>query len=479
MSVLAPRGLDGINCEESRELLSKAKAAMIREIKLENFRSIQKAHTRFSNTRLNVLIGANGSGKSNLVKALEFIGRMHEDGLLAAIIHAGGVGSVLPKSVPESQFSATPTMIAYNLDLGSPGHYPAAAPMPQGIHELEIAWKRNQSFRIRRERLTLTEPLTIERAFQRRGSSEEGLDIPYEPSTFSVARSTRNNLRVETTPPLTQSNLAEFAEWIGFGAPMVQRGLSVKDFRNIVLGKSSPNEQVSLAEIGEVRGLSFASQFGRFRHLAQGIKRYDLQLLELRKEQPITTDVPLSPQGTNMASVLRQVHRSEMAAAERIRATLEALAPHVVGAKWNTLRSAKEFVEFLEVDTARPVESWDASDGTLRALAILLAVESHVPGGTLLIEEPEVGLHPWAIQSLMTHIRQAVEEREVQVLITTHSEQVLSEVAPDEVIVASRTPDSGTVFAALPDMLEPGHQVEIGDVGRMWVKGLLGAVPHA
>jgi predicted ATPase len=140
------------------------------------------------------------------------------------------------------------------------------------------------------------------------------------------------------------------------------------------------------------------------------------------------------------------------------------------------LKSGQEFVQFVEEKSGRPVESWQSSDGTLRALAILLAVETHPEGSAILIEEPEQGLHPWAIRTLVAHIRAVIAERGLQVVLTTHSQQVLDCVAQEEVLVASRHSGSGTLFRTISDVV--GHNtIEKGDIGKLWVSGLLGGVP--
>jgi predicted ATPase len=152
------------------------------------------------------------------------------------------------------------------------------------------------------------------------------------------------------------------------------------------------------------------------------------------------------------------------------------LAPHVAGTSVAELETGREYVQFLETQTGRPVESWNASDGTLRALAILVALETTPESGVVMIEEPELRLHPWAVQALMRHIRDVLSRRKVQVILTTHSQQVLDEATPDEIIVASRTPDRGTVFQTAAEAV-PGLSGSAEEIGRLWVKGLLGGVP--
>ena len=179
-----------------------------------------------------------------------------------------------------------------------------------------------------------------------------------------------------------------------------------------------------------------------------------------------------------MPSVVRHIRSNPDAkvSLSRILSTLGAIAPHVLTMRSSSLRTGKEFIEFMESFTKRSVESWESSDGTLRALAILLALETHRESSTILIEEPEQNLHPWAIRAIIKHIREVIKERGVQVIITTHSPQVLEQVHPEEVLVATRTEEVGTKFRTLEEML-PHSKIVMGEVADLWVKGLLGGVP--
>ncbi|MGB0388766.1 MAG: AAA family ATPase, partial [Ardenticatenaceae bacterium] len=122
------------------------------------------------------------------------------------------------------------------------------------------------------------------------------------------------------------------------------------------------------------------------------------------------------------------------------------------------------------------IDSWELSGGTARALGILLALETHPEDGTLLIEEPEQSLHPWAIRAVMEHIREVACERNIQVILTTHSPMVLERVYPEEVRIVERSEQKGTIFKTIKEIL-PYSDIAMGEVGELWVHGLLGGVP--
>lgn len=95
------------------------KSKMISEIRLENFRSIKSTSVKLA--PLTVLIGANGSGKSNLVKALEFIAAIPSIGLSLAISRQGGRDGIMPKQIPRRELGAHNISIGYTKRLPPPG----------------------------------------------------------------------------------------------------------------------------------------------------------------------------------------------------------------------------------------------------------------------------------------------------------------------------------------------------------------------
>jgi predicted ATPase len=90
------------------------------------------------------------------------------------------------------------------------------------------------------------------------------------------------------------------------------------------------------------------------------------------------------------------------------------------------------------------VPAWMVSDGTLRLLA--LTILAYLPGfkGTYLIEEPEVGVHPTALETIMQSLSSVYDG---QVLITSHSPLVLGMAEPSQLLCFEKS-DEGTKIIA-------------------------------
>lgn len=96
------------------------------------------------------------------------------------------------------------------------------------------------------------------------------------------------------------------------------------------------------------------------------------------------------------------------------------------------------YASFFEEGRSRPILASGVSDGHLQLLLILIALFSEGPAreALILLDEPEVSLHPWALVVLAKAIRTAGAAWNKQVLVATHSPVLISQFEPDEIIAA-------------------------------------------
>jgi predicted ATPase len=115
------------------------------------------------------------------------------------------------------------------------------------------------------------------------------------------------------------------------------------------------------------------------------------------------------------------------------------------------------------------------SDGTLRfiALATLLLQPVELRPSVILIDEPELGLHPAAISLLASLIHDA--SLNTQVIVATQSPQLLDHFEPADVLVAERE-NGATVFKRLENE-DYTHWLEDYSLGQLWEKNELGGRP--
>lgn len=97
------------------------------------------------------------------------------------------------------------------------------------------------------------------------------------------------------------------------------------------------------------------------------------------------------------------------------------------------------------------------------------------PPQTIIIDEPELGLHPVAINKLASLVRNVSDK--TQVIISTQSTNLIDNFDPEDIIVTDRTND-GSVFRRLnPADLESWLQDYT--LGDLWGKNIFGAQPYS
>jgi predicted ATPase len=212
----------------------------------------------------------------------------------------------------------------------------------------------------------------------------------------------------------------------------------------------------------------FTAQARTFRTRVSAIRRYNLRSTSKPIEQSQNGGETSAAEPFVLSSIRQPAGEVSW---NRIMRTLGVIAPYL-----NLIQSDFRYTEEIELSARKQIESWELSGGMVRALAILLALETHPEHGTLLIEEPEQSLHPWAIKALMEHVREVIRERNIQVILTTHSPIVLEELSPEEVLIVERSEQKGTTFQTIHEIL-PDHKIAMGEVGELWIHGLLGGVP--
>ncbi len=113
------------------------------------------------------------------------------------------------------------------------------------------------------------------------------------------------------------------------------------------------------------------------------------------------------------------------------------------------------------------------SDGTLRFVCLAtLLLQPELPS-VILIDEPELGLHPYAIKLLSALLKSASEKS--QVIISTQSVTLVNQFDPSDILIADRE-GAQTVFKR-PDKEKLASWLEDYSLGELWEKNVIGGRP--
>lgn len=197
----------------------------------------------------------------------------------------------------------------------------------------------------------------------------------------------------------------------------------------------------------------------------------------VKQPHGINDNAYLRHDAQNLAAFLYSLKGNFLAHYERIVQTIRLVAPFFGDFYLRPQLDNKDQIELEWVEKGEdiPFKAHYLSDGTLRFIclvAVLLQPEQYQPE-TILIDEPELGLHPYAIKALASLLRSASKAK--QIIISTQSVELLNEFEIENVIISDRTEGWAHLQRLDAEKLKPW--LEEYSLGELWQKNLLGGRP--
>lgn len=178
----------------------------------------------------------------------------------------------------------------------------------------------------------------------------------------------------------------------------------------------------------------FARQLSSFRgnRTLSRVRRLRLNP-ELMREPQVSSDVHrLEESGKNIAVAL-----SRLATKQKRKPIIEPMAKIIPGLDDICAVQVGRYItlQFLQVqgDQVAPFSAAEMSEGALRALGIIVAAQQMARGELLIVEEPEVHIHPEAANLIFEILKEAASKGAV--LVTTHSPELLDAAHDEEILV--------------------------------------------
>lgn len=186
----------------------------------------------------------------------------------------------------------------------------------------------------------------------------------------------------------------------------------------------------------------------------------------------------LMPDAANLAAILYELKSHREIEYRRIVETVRQVAPFFEDFSLDRTGSGHRdiILNWRHRNSDLVFGPHQLSDGTLRAIcliSLLLQPKENLPL-LIVVDEPELGLHPYALKVVASLFRAA--SRHTQVLVSTQSSAFLDNFESEDIVVVERNgeatefsrPDAGRVGAWLDDYL----------LGEVWEKNVIGAGPH-
>ncbi len=205
----------------------------------------------------------------------------------------------------------------------------------------------------------------------------------------------------------------------------------------------------------------------------------------MRRSVQVKAEPRLSTEGGNLANVFATLSRTKQVEVAKALARLVPVIRDVDLRPAGDFRGGQHHLRFWD---RWQEEVWyapsEVSDGTILMLGFLVLQHQESAPMVVGIEEPERGLHPYLLQQLVQFLRSLskgeIGPRAVQVILATHSAELLDCLEPGEVRFLDRN-DDGSVRVETPPVDEPGFKKALEEyqhsLGEAWLSGGLGGVP--
>lgn len=361
-----------------------------------------------------LLIGPNGSGKTNVIEAIEllsFVARGHPLYEIADVgraatgiqIRGGLQGCSRMGEDPFAlgfraltRFDGAPEVVDYALHIGTKPH-------PQ----------------IMREQLKVGDRTIYETLPKHPSSASRDLVVKYD----NFARGGR---KPQTAASSERSVLSQYRE-------IAQKNRSFKECMGLVHSV--------------MHHLQASFVFDPNPKLMHGYERIGNSVL--------------SRDGANLSAVLYALSIGDEAERESLDRLLDQIRqlPNEPYEKFNfTTTELNDVIFGLRERTGYTADARSLSDGTLRTLAILTALETAQKGSRVIVEEFDNGLHPSRVGVLTSAIEEAIKRRDLHVLVTTHNPATMNNLTAEQI--------EGVVLCTWSKEKEAADLVELMSVPR-------------
>ncbi|MBR5216335.1 MAG: AAA family ATPase [Bacteroidales bacterium] len=194
----------------------------------------------------------------------------------------------------------------------------------------------------------------------------------------------------------------------------------------------------------------------------------------MRGQCEINDNSFLRDNGSNLAAYLYMLKKTDEKAFRLIEGTIHSIAPYFkrFNLRPDPVMPSKISLEWEEVNSDMYLNGYSFSDGTIRFIALAtLLLQTNLPE-VIIIDEPELGLHPAAINKLAALIKRA--SKTSQIILSTQSTNLVNCFEPEDIIVVDRE-DEQTVFKRLnSDDLSVWMDDYNYSISDMWETNLIG-----
>jgi len=380
---------------------------MIRRLEIANYKIARRVDLHLD--EFQVLVGPNGSGKSTVIDAIVFLSDLVRLGLEKTVRKRA-------RSLEELTWNMGGGTVEFALEIDLPGP----------------VIRRDKEFRACRYELSVGV-----------SPSRNGLEVTAENLYLKETVGARPTRQLDLFPEDVEIRQPIIHHRSGKGWCLVCSKRKGPGYRYQYRAETTEwnfpydvlKDTVGLQYVPADPERFYAGMY--VRHLlADGTRRLHLNVERMRQPCPPDADARLSPDGSNIAMTVRALQeRDPEAFREWVRHVLSFL-PEFSDVQVREREEDRHLVLELVGHDHVVIPSWLLSDGTLRFLALTVLAYTPAENEVYLIEEPENGIHPSAIDGVHQSLSSAYGK---QVVVATHNALFVGLTEPERLLCFGKT----------------------------------------
>jgi len=375
----------------------------IEQIRVKNFKLYKDLQVT-DLQRLNVFLGANGSGKTTFFKIFSFLSTCLRENVTVAVNREGGFKEVITRnSDPEKD------LIEFEIKFRN---FEDGEKSSLATYELKIGFNRGKIF--------------VDREILKYRRGIKGKPWHFLDYSRGVGSAIKNEQDYEQKPWNAQEKREE--QPLGAEDVLALKGLG--QFKHYKTIKS-------------------------FRILLEQWLVSNLQNEEMRKISDVGADQQLSTSGNNLAQVTSYIYEYHPEIFQIILTKMKKRVPGIDKVDVTINEAGQILLKFGDNSFSNPFISKYTSDGTIKMFAYLVLLHDPSPRPLLCIEEPENYLYPTLLRELAEELREYAQ-RGGQVFVSTHSPDFVNALTIKELFLVKKEKGVSTISAAKndPDIFE-------------------------
>jgi predicted ATPase len=397
----------------------------IKKIKVSNFKTFKDLDLDLGG--LNVVIGANASGKSNFTQIFRFLKNIEQNDLKNAISMNGGLKSIRNINIAAAANLEMQIVLSTELPLGSKPK--------MKISEIDYGFslqfnKPKNGYKVAADQLVQNfEPV------ESNGHQEElfaGTQIPKK-VTLTVSRK-QSKIHFDISPSEFEEQLAEII-------PPVF-ALKERLYKEYDLSKDMLLIQAPYLSLLVPPWIT----------LFKNIGIYDIDPHKAKDPTKITGKAELDEDGGNLALILNAIIEDDDKK-RKLCNLLRDLLPFVDDVSTEELAGKSLMLKLQEnYYKDKDIRADLLSDGTVNITALIVALYFE-ENDVVIIEEPERNIHPHLISRIVEMMKEVSKNK--QIIVTTHSPEVVKHAGLDNILLVSRNKEGYS------NISRPGEKEEV------------------